>query len=371
MNIINPRLIERFVDFIKALSPEDNIAIYHDTDPDGICAATLMFNALEKLGLKTAILEGFDHGDPDMVEDVLMKVKESDINVIVFLDLLADRHPDKIKEVEKHANIILIDHHPIENDVASEKTIFIKPQIFVEGIIPSRYCTTKLVYDLMSRLVDLSDLDWLCGIGIIADFAFDAWEDYLDGLYQKYNVDKKKMHIDSKFGAIAKLIVAANTISFEEAEKAALKVIESRTMDEAIENLKGYNKIEDEIQKFLDNSKECTEEFPDKNMAIIHIKSQYYINSIIATRISLNLPEKIFFVVQADKSDPERLAVSGRCQSKRVHLGKIMHDAVKGFEEASGGGHAPAAGANFKKEDYKEFKKRILEMVGKEEYKNG
>ncbi|MBW3011170.1 hypothetical protein KY326_03055 [Candidatus Woesearchaeota archaeon] len=371
LETINQRLIDRFLDFIKSLSEKDNIAIYHDTDPDGICAGTLMFNALEKLGLKTAIFEGFDHGDPNMVEDVLMKVKESDINVIMFLDLLADRHPEKIKEVEKYAHVILIDHHPIENDVSSEKTIFIKPQIFVKGIIPSRYCTTKLVYDFMSKLVDLSDFDWLCGVGIIADFAFDAWPEFLDGLYEKYNIEKKKNHIDSRFGTLVKLIVAANTISFDEVEKAAVKVVESKTMDEAIEKLKEYNIVEEEIQRIMDNPKEGAEEFPDKNMAIINIKSKYYINSIIATRISLTYPDKIFFVVQADKSDPERFAVSGRCQSKRVHLGRLMRDAIQGFEEASAGGHAPASGANLKKSDYEEFKKRIIEFVDKEEYKNG
>lgn len=371
IKIINQRLIDRFLDFIKSLSGRDNIAIYHDTDPDGICSGTLMFKALNRMGLNVDVFEGFDHGDPDMVDDVLMKMEESNINVIIFLDLLADRYPDTIKKLERHARVVIIDHHPIENDVSSDRTIFIKPQIFAKDIVPSRYCTTKLVYDFMSRLVDLSDLDWLCAVGIIGDFAFDSWEDYLDRLYDKYNIEKKDDHIDSRFGKVVKLLSGAGTISFEEVEKAALKIVESSALDEAIDSLKEYEKVESEIRKTVENYRDFAEKYPEKDLLIVYVSSPYYINSIVATRISLKMPEKVLLVVQEDKSSSDRIAASARCQSKRIDTGRLLRDAIEGFEEASAGGHIPAAGANIRKSDYEVFKRRIIELVKKEEYKNG
>ena len=57
MKIVNEQLIKRFQDFIRDISPEDNLAILHDSDPDGMCSALILKKALNTFGLEPKLVQ--------------------------------------------------------------------------------------------------------------------------------------------------------------------------------------------------------------------------------------------------------------------------------------------------------------------------
>ena len=59
-----------------------------------------------------------------------------------------------------------------------------------------------------------------------------------------------------------------------------------------------------------------------------------------------------------------RVTLSARRQDRKKDMGKLLHDSVYGLPDGNGGGHVPAAGASLLRQDYPEFKKRLLENHG-------
>ncbi|OYT36561.1 hypothetical protein B6U91_00995, partial [Candidatus Pacearchaeota archaeon ex4484_71] len=72
--------------------------------------------------------------------------------------------------------------------------------------------------------------------------------------------------------------------------------------------------------------------------------------------------EKIF-ILASNSSRKNFVKLSSRCQSGRVNLNLVLQKCVKGFEDASAGGHPKASAASFPKRYLEEFKRRLLENI--------
>jgi nanoRNase/pAp phosphatase (c-di-AMP/oligoRNAs hydrolase) len=55
--------------------------------------------------------------------------------------------------------------------------------------------------------------------------------------------------------------------------------------------------------------------------------------------------------------------MSLRRQDKKVNCGRVAQRAIKNLNNASGGGHIPAAGVHIMSKDWEIFRNRILKLL--------
>ncbi|MBD3259170.1 hypothetical protein GF371_00905 [Candidatus Woesearchaeota archaeon] len=358
MHIINQGLIDRFIEFIHNIKPSDKIAIFYDNDPDGICSGVLMFKALKLLGCTPIIFECAPHDEPRYYDEIIERMQQKKINKIFLLDLVVEQKHDVMKKLEKFAELVIIDHHPFDRDLTSKRTIFIKPPLYVIGINTTRYCTTKQVFDLLSHVIDISQYEWLAVMGIIGDYAFDSWQDFLEHCFRKYEIKEEPDIYQTQFGKVTRYLNYVRTIDNKEVKKVAESLLEIEDFGTAFSILTKYQKIENEIENFIENYRKHTEEHPEKDLLIVHVQTPYKINSSVATQLSRRrFPEKV--VVTYYFTDGH-VWISARRQDGKMNMGEMLKKCIKGFDEANAGGHVPAAGCSIKKEDWPEFKERLI-----------
>src|SRR3989338_3386777 len=205
-------VIKRIDEFVNSLDKDTKIGLIHDTDPDGICSGVLFNKAVERIryrGVDFRIKQ--KHNDVGLTRETLDEIKSLKPDWVVVTDKAVDSDPVMFHEAEKYCKFLIFDHHRILADLNSEQTIFVKSQYINPKIDGSLYPTTKLVYDLLSKHVDLTDLDWIAAVGVISDMAQIQWTDFLDTVFAKYNVAKGTNYFDSSIGKVSGLISTADT----------------------------------------------------------------------------------------------------------------------------------------------------------------
>src|SRR3989338_4151063 len=159
MEITHQRLLDKFVDLVNQISPADRIALFYDPDGDRTCAVVLLQKALERLGKKVVLVSNEYHGGVMMDANTRAQLEKNKVTHVFTLDLPVDHNLQNM-EVLSHFQTIILDHHPTRNVNHPRSILLVKPEFFTDMKEPSYYCTTKLVYDLMLKLVDISDLKW-------------------------------------------------------------------------------------------------------------------------------------------------------------------------------------------------------------------
>ena len=161
---------KRFFDFIKNLNEKDKIGLISHTDLDGIVAAKVI-----NMVIKADIVKFLSYSELNM--ELIKEIKKNKINKVIFSDLYIE-NLDFIKELEKFASILILDHHVAKTDLNSDKTIFIKGE---EG-----YCAGYLCYELFSKLQDIEKIDWLVVCASISDFCNVKNSEWIKKVYEKY-----------------------------------------------------------------------------------------------------------------------------------------------------------------------------------------
>lgn len=352
-------VIEKIDRFIKELNSNTKIALLHDADPDGVCSAVIFAKAIERLrNKKINYIIKQKHNDIAISDETIKKLKQLKPDWLVITDKSVDTNPKSVKEAEKYCCLLIFDHHKILADLNSERTIFAKSHYFGLKIDPSYYPTTKLVYDTFSKYTDLTDLDWIAAVGIIADYAQKEWKDFLNKVFEKYKVEKGSNYFDTPIGKVSALIASAdaygkpedafeilyNTKSYQEMHKSKLKEYQMT--------------VQKEIDRILDEFDSKAEKYDD--FYYYEINSPYLLNSRISTIVSMKEPNKTFIVLQREG---DYYTISTRRQDKKIALNELLAKAVEGLTNASGGGHVAAAGGKFLAKDMDIVKKRIIEML--------
>ncbi|MBI2529632.1 MAG: hypothetical protein HYW05_00630 [Candidatus Diapherotrites archaeon] len=158
----------KFRAFVSGISAGDRVAVLHHTDADGVCSGVIAAKALEKIiGKRIGLRLTQNYGEFAVTQKTAKMLRRAGINKVVTADLSVDENPKHIKEIEEFAELLIIDHHKIYEDLNSRKTAFIKAQFISREIEPGNYPASKLCYDLFSMFVDLSDIDWIAACGIL------------------------------------------------------------------------------------------------------------------------------------------------------------------------------------------------------------
>ena len=64
------------------------------------------------------------------------------------------------------------------------------------------------------------------------------------------------------------------------------------------------------------------------------------------------------------QNDDGLVHMGARRNDQQLNCAEVLKKAVSGLEGATAGGHVPAAGARCKKEDFNQFKKNLIKILG-------
>jgi len=332
---------KRFFNFIKKLSDRDKIAIISHTDADGLLAAKVVSKVIGTNSIRFV-------GYPELNEELINKLKAEKVNKIFMTDLNW-ANKKLLRKAEKFAKIAIVDHHTLETDYNSPKTVFMNAQGF---------CATYLNYYLFSKIKDLGKIDWLIACASVADWMFVKNEAWLIKIYQKYGQEFSTMERKLKSGKFWDLQynISLAIIYFKDNLR---RVFDSFGEDFGdIGDLEKYAKIIDsEVNKAINDFYIKKENISDGYF--IEFNLEYPVEAIVINLLSSKNLNKTFIV---GKQEGNIYKISARRQDGLVDLPKLLKNLVSGFEGASAGGHIRAAGAHVLSKDAEKFKEMIRKL---------
>jgi oligoribonuclease NrnB/cAMP/cGMP phosphodiesterase (DHH superfamily) len=330
---------EDFINFLNSISQKDKIGIISHTDLDGIASAILMQEIIKSKKLKIKSLNFTDYGK-GMFEKI--KIPEN-ITKIFILDINVSSDYEGFKKLKEKFDVFLIDHHP--SNIEKQNNI-IKLQ--------TEDCVTFAIYKLAEENFNLNKWKELVCATMISEFSYKNKSNFqfIKKIYPEISIEKL---YNSKPGETAKIISSALTYFKKPKKVFALLIADKiRKLD------KSYEILEKEILSCVDKFKKGAEFFSQKNLYFFYYTPQFDIGSTVTTILSKGEENKTFIFVSDVEDSPGFLKVSSRNQSGKEDMNILMKKGISGLENASGGGHVPAAGARFMKKDLRNFKENIL-----------
>jgi single-stranded DNA-specific DHH superfamily exonuclease len=349
-NAMEKKLIQRFKEFLKSIG---DCELFYHRDADGLCSAVLFAKALEKLGKqlrKTHALESYEMG----------AISAAKAGTVVFLDLSVDSKETVVRELEKRASVLVIDHHKIYMDINSAKTLMMKPQ-FISTIEPSSYPASKLTYDLCSSIVDLSKDSWVASVGIIGDASYETWKRFVEESAKKAGVTKEELE------SIAELINAVQTLAperFAELFELFMLAMPKQILNHELNELR--HKLKEELAYWKEEFRKNSEHYPELELYFFYMKPQARIKSALIDELTKELPNKTIIVVE-DLGEAT-VKFSARRQDFKVKMNELLEKAVQGIPRGNAGGHAPAAAGSVPRAYIGKFKENLLNIL-REEYR--
>ncbi|MEM4271792.1 MAG: DHH family phosphoesterase, partial [Candidatus Pacearchaeota archaeon] len=228
---------KKFHAFISGLDKKDKIALLCHTDLDGIASAKIieyvirpdMVKFLDYRSLNNALIE---------------ELKNKKINKVIFADLNLES-TEFLSEVEKFAEILIIDHHIYAKDLNSDRKTFLSA---------TGYCAAYICYYMFSKIKEIEKFDWLVAAASISDFCYEKNRRWLDKVCKKYGeiFDPSDLTKKNRIYDLA-LKLSLTALFFKGKVDEAYKLIGDNIEDVA--NLENYakdvwNEIEYSMAKF-------------------------------------------------------------------------------------------------------------------------
>jgi single-stranded DNA-specific DHH superfamily exonuclease len=333
------------------LNKAQNPVFFFDNDQDGLCSFLLLQRYIGRgkgFPIKTS---------PALTKDYLRKVEEFNSDYIFILDK-PEVSEDFVKEIEKkNIPIVWIDHHDILLEKIPEYINYYNPLFSKDK---SNEPVTSICYEITKRKEDT----WIAVIGCISDnfvppFYKEFQKDYPD--LSLNSEDAFKIFYGSGIGKLARIFGFAlkdkisNVISmmkFLMIIKTPYELIEENNKNKSI--YKRFQEIDKKYQKFLEKAKKNV----SGDLVIFKYAGETSMSSDIANGLISLFPDKIIFAIYTKGA---KANISGRGKNVR----NLVLKAIDGLENATGGGHENAVGAQIKKEDLGEFEKRIKNYFNK------
>jgi oligoribonuclease NrnB/cAMP/cGMP phosphodiesterase (DHH superfamily) len=364
-------MIDKAVNFIKNCN--EKTAIIYDIDGDSIGSAIIVAKTIERLFdyIPTAFI--INHELFTVDKGIYKEVIDKKVKNVIIVDVAIDETPEYVLKIDKKVKILILDHHQVHRDLNKfSNIIHVNPYFWNSKVEPVKYCTSKLTYDICSRITDIEDLVWLAGLGIINDYCGEQWKDFLDKLYEKYPILKKGKEpysFESNFGLIDHIVTSGyyhsglrgGKIAYEACLEASspLDLLEART-SKAKTLMEFYCEVQEEINKVMSNWRKYAEIHEDKKLVFLELKTRFAIKSPISTMLGIRNPNYTFIIF---REKGNFIQISLRREDGKVDCGKLAEFATKNLENANGGGHAPAAGANIMANDLEKFKENVLKYL--------
>lgn len=350
--------------FLSDIQPEDKVALVFDSDSDGISAAVIIAKVLKDFYKRNITLALSANHAELLGNEIFNKLRDAKINVIISTDLGLDKYIPQLDEITSFAKIMIIDHHTFHKQVFSERILVLKPQLIKTKIDPSQYCTSKWTYDLLSCYLDISNLDWLAAVGIIADSGYRSWKAYIDKILRKYRLKINRDPFKTSLGKICDDIAYSEIYRRDNVNKIFFKLFRNKSLKDYLRKpIKSPKEPLKEITYYEKNASMFAENYGD--LMILHITPKYRIGAVLSTRLSTKKYKKKTLIIVQDLRHYPLLLISARRNDFKIAVNELLERATWGMEHASAGGHVPASGARIKKEDYGLFKQRLIKLAGK------
>ncbi|MBU3896366.1 MAG: hypothetical protein KJ697_00310 [Nanoarchaeota archaeon] len=304
----------RAEEFLENTSGKTVIFFHNDTD--GCASAAMMMKYIKDTELMS--------GD---VSDDVFKNLGNDFDRIIFVDYPVDQYLEWFERL-KGKDVMVIDHHPIANDLNKIGFVHINPR-FKE---PNKYIScSQVVHKIVTKL-GVEDTDWIMRVGAVGDAALKGTKNEKDAvmMIEGFKTFKKAKKLPE---LVRFMLGCYNVEDFVYSE---------------------YRDYMDRLRKEIENEVIRFEMHGVKEVNFHEIKSRYGIISVLSNALFEKYPDKTI-IIYREKDDWYR--VSGR--STKFDVGATFKKAAEGI--GVGGGHVKAGGAHVK--DFIIFKEKVLKLL--------
>lgn len=301
-------------EFLENTSGKTLIFFHNDTD--GVCCATMLMKYLKDAELMSG----------DVSEEVFKEIG-TDFDRIIFLDYPVDQYLDYF-ECLKEKDVMIIDHHPIVNDLNKLGFTHINPR-FKE---PNKYISCSQIVHKLCLKLGVENIDWIMRIGAVGDAALKGTKKEKEAvlLIEGFKTFKRA----KKLPELVKFMLGCYDIDdFVYSE---------------------YRDYMERLQKEVENELIRFEMQGVKEVNFHEVKSKYGIVAVLSNALFEKYPDKTI-IIYREKDGWYR--ISGR--STKFDVGSVFKKSAEGI--GFGGGHVKAGGAHVK--DFDKFKQRVLELL--------
>lgn len=331
--------LDKEILFIMKIKPKDRIVLIYDADVDGVSSAAIALSGLEKLGIKNIRLV---HKDWKVTNNLSELVARFDKGII--LDVPTPVIEKQLKKIRK--DLLVIDHHP-SKDVSSKNIVYINPRLKKREIYqPVSYLT----YKIFSKIVDVTDKEWLAVVGTVGDYGFEDCKDLL----RKYLEIKKKEDVwKTELGKTAMMINGAIAVLNPRKTLGILKPI--KDLEEFKKNVKiktASKRFDNEFERVKIEFKKNLEIYVDFGLIFSEIKPKFSrISSTLSTYIATKYPNKFIMIVERMNGNYK---IHGRMENGKIHVGELLE------KLCVGGGHREAGAGIVKMGEINRFKANLI-----------
>ncbi len=365
---------------LLAVKNNETVVVYGDYDADGICATSLLYGALKRLGVNVhAVIPERENGY-GLTEGVLTEVLESlypDLIITVDCGISAKNEVEYLKDLG--VDVIVTDHHEFPNELPDCTIVSTKtpnqeyPFEYLAGAGVAYKLAKALIGDLADEYLDL------VAVATIADSMPLTGENRI--------IVKKGLEL-IKSGKCSKPItmlltaggakeVTSSTLAFTVAPRInaagrmgdAYSALKLFTTDDAFEQ---QTLVEDLVKYNVDRQVECEELYKNAKLAL---KSRgNYGNCIVLCNNSWK--GGLLGIVAARLAEEYNLPtilfseIDGYLHGSARSIGDInVYEAIASTKDLliDYGGHAQAAGVTVMQENLEEFSTRLSSYI-KENY---
>ncbi|MDP3992118.1 MAG: DHH family phosphoesterase [Nanoarchaeota archaeon] len=333
------------------LEKAQNPLFFFDNDQDGLCSFLLLQRYIGRG--KGVPIRSF----PGLNGEYFRKVHELKADYIFILDKPVVEK-DFFEEVEKiNIPVVWIDHHLIEKALIPSFVYYYNPLFNKKK---SNEPVTALCYQITKRKEDM----WIAVVGCISDRYIPKFYEKFEKEYPELTTRGRRifdLFYKSQIGRIARIFGAGlkdtttnvvNMLRFLVKTKSPYDVLEENSKNHTMHHR--FKQIDSKYQKFLLKALSLGKK-SDK-LLFFQYSGDLSISSELANEINYMFPEKMVVVVYIKDA---RANISARGKNAR----KIFLEAIKGLEEATGGGHEFAVGGRIKTSDIEKFHENLEKII--------
>ena len=328
------------------LEKAQNPLFFFDNDPDGLCAFLLLQRYCEKG--KGVPIKSF----PDLSIEYFRKVNELSADYVFILDkpVVSKEFLEAIHQI--NIPVVWIDHHEVDKKDIPKFVNYYNPMLNKKK---SNEPITYLCYKITERKEDL----WLGVAGCVADhFIPDFYPEFLKTyLDLGFKTDKPfGILYNSQIGKIARIFSFAlndrttnviHMLKYLMKVKTPYEVLDENPKNKIMHDR--FNEVDKRYRKLMEKAKAQASEEP---ILFFQYSSDLSISAELANQLSYLFPDKMIVVMRVLEA---KVSISARGEKIREKILK----AIKGLENATGGGHENAVGAKVRPEDLEVFKERL------------
>jgi single-stranded DNA-specific DHH superfamily exonuclease len=337
---------EDFHEFIKSINLEkDNVGVVTHDDLDGLASGVFLQKILESKGIKPIFMKFLGYS-VDSLKEI-----EKGVDFLIFSDWNADNFPEDLDRIRKTTRILVVDHHPINENLKDKK-----------GIIKThgKYCSSHALFDLAKDgdYFDTKPWEWLVCAAVIMDYDFTEDEN-MDFLKSIYPGTEKEEIWNSEPGKIGTKI--GNALIYYDSD---LEKVYDLVLKKDLDKLSEADKIiQNEIDKWVEKFKNEAEHYSESNLYFYYATPEYSITPPVSTIVSEIYGGSTIVFLKDKKEHLDQIGINSRNQSGKVKLGEVLRKCIQGFENSSAGGHDRASGGDFPKKYLEEFKSRLIKEL--------